>query len=66
LIACFQKQMEMQKDSAFSAWLFLVKPLPRSIRNEVKDIPVPATRKDLSSKLIDDSHIARVTSIHYF
>ena len=26
LIACFQKQMEMQKDSAFSAWLFLVKP----------------------------------------
>jgi hypothetical protein len=26
LIACFQKQMEMQKESAKSAWLFLVKP----------------------------------------
>jgi len=26
LIACFQKQMEMQKESAKSAWLFLAKP----------------------------------------
>ncbi|NBX38234.1 MAG: hypothetical protein EBR54_02325 [Flavobacteriia bacterium] len=26
LKACFQKRMEMQKESAFSAWLFLVKP----------------------------------------
>jgi hypothetical protein len=32
--------MEMQKQSAFSAWLFLVKPSFRSIRNEVKDNPV--------------------------
>ena len=56
----------MQKESAKSAWLFLIKPLPRSVRNTMEDIPVPATRKDLSSKLIDDSHIARVTSIHYF
>jgi hypothetical protein len=40
--------MEMQKDSAFSAWLFLVKPHPRSIlteRRERQDIPVPATIK---------------------
>jgi len=28
LIACFQKRKEIQKDSAFSAWLFLVKPPP--------------------------------------
>jgi len=34
LIACFQKQMEMQKESAKSAWLFLVKPHPRSILTE--------------------------------
>jgi hypothetical protein len=35
LIACFQKQMEMQKDSAFSAWLFLVK-LPPLRPSEMK------------------------------
>jgi hypothetical protein len=34
LIAYFQKRMEMQKDSAKSAWLFLVKPLLRSILTE--------------------------------
>ena len=35
--------MEMQKDSAFSAWLFLVKPHQRSIltkRSASQDIPV--------------------------
>ena len=46
LIACFQKQMEMQKESAKSAWLFLVKPPFWSIltkRSARLDIPVPAT-----------------------
>ena len=55
LIACFQKQMEMQKESAKSAWLFLVKPLhnpPRTIltkRSARQDSPVPATRKSQSN-----------------
>gem|GEM_PF-2361977 len=37
--------MEMQKDSAFSAWLFLVKPHPRSIRNAMEDTPVGLSSK---------------------
>lgn len=71
--------MEMQKESAKSAWLFLVKPPPdpprrtilterselaptkRSVRRERQDIPVPATRNNLSSKLIGESHGEIVT-----
>ena len=55
LIACFQKQMEMQKESAKSAWLFLVKPHQRSILtewSERQDIPVPATREEKSSEMV--------------
>ena len=47
--------MEMQKDSAKSAWLFLVKPLLRSIlteRSARQDIPVPATRERKSSEMV--------------
>ncbi len=35
----------MQKESAVSAWRFLVKPLPRSIRNAMEDSPVSLLSK---------------------
>jgi hypothetical protein len=37
--------MEMQKESAKSAWLSLVKPHPRSIRNAMEDSPVSLSSK---------------------
>jgi hypothetical protein len=59
LIACFQKQMEMQKDSAFSAWLFLVK-LPPLRPSEMK------WRKFVSPLLKRKAQSVKISAFSFF
>jgi hypothetical protein len=49
----FQKRMEMKKEEREAVCAFLSKAHPlRSIRNEMEDSPVPATREKKSSEMV--------------